>query len=231
MQVYRARICKRLWSPRIDSEDSIPPAYVAWRAAVRQIGLSYRPARLGIDSWAPLTGLQIRALDGIWRPQADRQLTEDRCSQAICTHSLSSSHLHVTQQSLNTFIVYWIFVSLLFSIVCTGRFCRAKHPCAVRTRLFRLIDTQNGALPPIAASLFLFSENPGEIPEQGTQFHYEENKKIFSGYTAKNQHRKFETNILRKGTARPQSQFLYSCVCGRFIYSQDESTYSAAGNM
>ncbi len=28
----RARICKRLKRPEIDSEDSIPPAYVAWRA-------------------------------------------------------------------------------------------------------------------------------------------------------------------------------------------------------
>ncbi len=28
----RARICKRLWSLGIDSEKSIPPAYVAWRA-------------------------------------------------------------------------------------------------------------------------------------------------------------------------------------------------------
>jgi hypothetical protein len=27
------------------------------------------------------------------------------------------------------------------------------------------------------------------------------------------------------GIARPQSQFLYSCVCERFIYSQDLSTY------
>jgi hypothetical protein len=27
-----ARICKRLWSPGIDSGESIPPAYVAWRA-------------------------------------------------------------------------------------------------------------------------------------------------------------------------------------------------------
>jgi hypothetical protein len=27
-----ARICKRLWSPGIDSEESIPPAYVAGRA-------------------------------------------------------------------------------------------------------------------------------------------------------------------------------------------------------
>ena len=26
---YRARICKRLWSPGIDSEESISPAYVA----------------------------------------------------------------------------------------------------------------------------------------------------------------------------------------------------------
>jgi hypothetical protein len=28
----RARICKRLWSPRIDSKESIPQAYVIWRA-------------------------------------------------------------------------------------------------------------------------------------------------------------------------------------------------------
>ena len=27
------------------------------------------------------------------------------------------------------------------------------------------------------------------------------------------------------GTARPQSQFPHSCVCERFIYSQDRSTY------
>jgi hypothetical protein len=56
----RARICKRLWSPRIDSKESIPPVYVACRA-VRQIRLSYWLARLhgwrsrfvGIDSYAP----------------------------------------------------------------------------------------------------------------------------------------------------------------------------------
>ncbi len=35
--------------------------------------------------------------------------------------------------------------------------------------------------------------------------------------TAKNQYRKFETNILRKGIARPQSQFPHSCVCEQFI--------------
>jgi hypothetical protein len=48
----RARICKRLWSPGIDSEESTPPGYVVWRA-----GTTHRvavPARQdGIDSWAP----------------------------------------------------------------------------------------------------------------------------------------------------------------------------------
>jgi hypothetical protein len=33
----------------------------------------------------------------------------------------------------------------------------------------------------IAASLFLFSRNPQEIPEQGTHFHDEERKKSFLG--------------------------------------------------
>ena len=31
-KMTRVRICKRLRRPGIDSEDSIPPAYVAWRA-------------------------------------------------------------------------------------------------------------------------------------------------------------------------------------------------------
>jgi hypothetical protein len=56
----RARICKRLWSPGIDSEESISLAYVAWRAGTK-IGLSYRPAsrnRFRVS----LKGLQIRAL-------------------------------------------------------------------------------------------------------------------------------------------------------------------------
>jgi hypothetical protein len=36
--------------------------------------------------------------------------------------------------------------------------------------------------------------------------------------TAKKQYRKFETNIPKKGIARPQSQFPHACVCGRFLY-------------
>ncbi len=50
--VHRARICKRFWSSEIDSKESIQPAYVPGEP-VRQIGLSYRPARREIDSWAP----------------------------------------------------------------------------------------------------------------------------------------------------------------------------------
>jgi hypothetical protein len=42
---------------------------------------------------------------------------------------------------------------------------------------------------------------------------------------------KIQTNIPRKGIARPQSQFQHSCVCERFIYSHNRSAYSAAGNM
>jgi hypothetical protein len=48
----RAGICKRLWSPGIDSEKSIPPVYVAWQADTTN-RVSYRPARLRIDTWSP----------------------------------------------------------------------------------------------------------------------------------------------------------------------------------
>ena len=40
---------------------------------------------------------------------------------------------------------------------------------------------------------------------------------------------KSETNIPRKVIVRPQSQFPHSFVCERFIYSHDQSAYSAAG--
>ena len=35
----RAIIFKRLWSPGIDSKESIPPAYVAWRAGTTTLFL------------------------------------------------------------------------------------------------------------------------------------------------------------------------------------------------
>ncbi len=49
-------------------------------------------------------------------------------------------------------------------------------------------------------------------------------------YTAKRQYRKLEKNIPRKGTARPQSQFLHSWFCERFISIPTiGSAYYAAG--
>jgi hypothetical protein len=38
----------------------------------------------------------------------------------------------------------------------------------------------------------------------------------------------FDFCIPRRGTARPLSQFPHSCVCERFIYSHDRSTYFPA---
>jgi hypothetical protein len=56
----RARICKHLWSPGIDSEDSIPPAYLAWRAGTtNRIIVLARQA--GNRFPGSLKGLQIRA--------------------------------------------------------------------------------------------------------------------------------------------------------------------------
>jgi hypothetical protein len=58
--VTRARICKRLWSPGIDSEESISPAYVACRA-----GSTNRvvvPARQAENRFlGSMKGLQIPA--------------------------------------------------------------------------------------------------------------------------------------------------------------------------
>ncbi len=48
-------------------------------------------------------------------------------------------------------------------------------------------------------------------------------------YSAKTVYRKFETYIPRNESAPPQSQFIHSCVCERFIYSHDRSAHSAAG--
>ncbi len=40
--------------------------------------------------------------------------------------------------------------------------------------------------------------------------------------------RKSHLGILFLGIVQPQSQFPHSCVCVRFIYSQDQSTYFSA---
>jgi hypothetical protein len=55
----RVRICKRLWSPGIDSEKSILPSCVAWRAGTtNRVVLLARQA--GNRLLGSLKGLQIR---------------------------------------------------------------------------------------------------------------------------------------------------------------------------
>ncbi len=51
-KLYRARICKRLRSPEIESEESITPAYVAWQA-----GNTNRGFRNGPSCWESISGL------------------------------------------------------------------------------------------------------------------------------------------------------------------------------
>ncbi len=59
-------------------------------------------------------------------------------------------------------------------------------------------------------------------PTKATIYPYQLTRYARSGhqipFTVKTQYRKFETNIPRKGIARPQPQFPHSCVCERFIY-------------
>ncbi len=57
---YRVRICKRLWSPGIDFEESISLAYVAWRAGTpNRVAVPSR--QVGNRFLGSLKGLQIRA--------------------------------------------------------------------------------------------------------------------------------------------------------------------------
>jgi hypothetical protein len=59
--LYRARVCKHSWSPGLDSEKSIPPAYVAWRAGAKN-RVVVLARQTGNRFPGSLKGLQIRAL-------------------------------------------------------------------------------------------------------------------------------------------------------------------------
>jgi len=70
MYVARARICKRLWRPGIDSKESMPLAYFAWRP-----GTTYRvccTGPLGLESISGLhkgasnTGSELEFLKSLW---------------------------------------------------------------------------------------------------------------------------------------------------------------------
>jgi hypothetical protein len=58
----RARICKRLRSQEIDSKESIPPVYVAWRAGMSN-KVVVQDRQGGNRFLGSIKGLQIRALE------------------------------------------------------------------------------------------------------------------------------------------------------------------------
>jgi hypothetical protein len=70
--VDRARICKSLWSPGINSKESIAPAYVAWRAGTtNRVVVQVRHA--GNRFLGSLKDLQIRALHSMYTVQCTPQ--------------------------------------------------------------------------------------------------------------------------------------------------------------
>ncbi len=65
----RARICKRLRRPGIDSENSIPLAYVAWRAGTtNRVVVLARLAVAGNRFLGSIKGLKIRAQGAMRHP-------------------------------------------------------------------------------------------------------------------------------------------------------------------
>ncbi len=73
-------------------------------------------------------------------------------------------------------------------------------------------------------------EKTGLLYADATVSYMDVNNLCIAQPTAKTQYRKFETNIPRKGTARPQSQFPHSCVCERFIFFLYCFIYLKQGN-
>ena len=98
----RARICKRLRSPGIDSKESIPPAYVGWRA-----GTSNRvvvPAlQTGTRFLGSLKGLQIRAGYLGWR---NRFLGNDSWAPETFTNTGSANAGCCQDQYERVFFTY-----------------------------------------------------------------------------------------------------------------------------
>ncbi len=93
----RARICKRLWSPEIDSKESIQPAYVAWWAGTtnrvvvpaRQAGNRFLGSFKGLKiraqfvcvqykwSWFPLRTLLYYPIVNPHKPATPRNSNDD----------------------------------------------------------------------------------------------------------------------------------------------------------
>jgi hypothetical protein len=83
--------------------------------------------------------------------------------------------------------------------------------------------------PRVWQSLLSFHHSANMLPRTIPQANLDKMANRALLCTAKIKYRDFETNIPRKGLSGSQSQYPHSCVCERFIYSQDRSAYSAGG--
>ncbi len=101
-----ARICKCLRSPGIDSKESIPPAYVAWRA-----GTSNRVVVPARPCWESIPGLLI--YQGVW----ELRPPESSWSSPQPPHRPSRpSHATLSPQTQNT-IVMMLFYTYFANFV------------------------------------------------------------------------------------------------------------------
>ncbi len=88
-----ARICKSLRIPGIDSNESIPPAYVAWRGVTSNRVVV--PVRLAGNRFlGSLKGLQIRV-------QASRNRFLITCRTSLCSQGRSSNTPTVSSKCLS----------------------------------------------------------------------------------------------------------------------------------
>jgi hypothetical protein len=117
--VYWARICKRLWSPGIDSEESISPAYVACRAGTTNRVVE--PSRqAGNRFLGSLKGLQIRALPADTCCCACRELNYQFSAAGCGQHMFA--HTHPEPVVINDFIT---------KTVRAAHVCTHTHPESV----------------------------------------------------------------------------------------------------
>jgi hypothetical protein len=108
-------------------------------------------------------------------------------------------------------LIFLEFLKASIADLITLLYCKKKCPLSAQTTLMSKME-----------DVFLFRElvmyNTIFPRLQVNTFQTSSFIKVILTLTAKTQYRKFETNIPRKGIARPQSQFPHSGVSEQFIY-------------
>ncbi len=95
-----------LRSPGSESEESIPPAYVPWRAGTTNVGLSYQPVRLGIDSWAPWKVYKY----GLWIRKRESKSQPDTSGESALFHQVRNINDKFISQFPVTYLFFFVMV-------------------------------------------------------------------------------------------------------------------------